>query len=48
MYTSDHQFGFKKCHSTDMCVFTFKDSVGRFTAHGSPVYLSMRLKLSTK
>ncbi len=27
LYTSDHQFGFKKCHSTDMCVLTLKDIV---------------------
>ncbi len=40
LHTSDNQFGFKRCHSTDMCVFTLKEIVGQFTTHGSPVYIA--------
>ncbi len=38
--TSDHQFGFKKNHSTDMCVFTLKEITEKYITHGSPVYMT--------
>jgi hypothetical protein len=35
---SDHQFGFKKSHGTDMCVYSLKQIVQFYNKHGSPVY----------
>ena len=35
--SSDHQFGFKAKHSTDMCVFLLKQAV-LFLKHDTPVY----------
>ena len=35
---SDHQFGFKKSHGTDKCVYSLKQIVQYYNKHGSPVY----------
>jgi exonuclease III len=35
---TDHQFGFKKAHGTDMCVYSFKQIVEYYNKHASPVY----------
>lgn len=40
LFSSDHQFGFKKKHSTDMCVFALKEIVGKYNSCSSPVYLA--------
>ena len=37
--TADNQFGFKKCHSTEMAVFAFKNVIEFYTANSSPVYI---------
>ena len=34
----DHQFGLKRKHSTDMCIFTLKSIVKYYTRQNSPVY----------
>ena len=36
--TYDHQFGFKKQHSTDMCIFTLKSVIKYYTQQSTPVY----------
>ena len=36
--TSDNQFGFKSKHSTDQCIFAFKEVVRYYIRHGSPVF----------
>ena len=36
--TSDNQFGFKSKHSTDQCIFAFKEVVWYYIRHGSPVF----------
>lgn len=37
--TSDHQFGFKQGHSTDMAVFAFKEIVDHYLRNRSPVFV---------
>ena len=36
--THDHQFGFRKQHSTDMCIFTLKSVILYNTQQNTPVY----------
>ena len=36
--TSDNQFCFKSKHSTDQCIFAFKEVVRYYIIHGSPVF----------
>ena len=38
LHTYDHQFGFKKQHSTDMCIFTVKSVIKYYTQQKSSVY----------
>ena len=38
LQTHDHQFGFKKQHSTDMCIFTVKSVIKYYTKQKSSVY----------
>ena len=38
LQTHDHQFGFKKQHSTDMCIFTVKSVIKYYTKQKSFVY----------
>ena len=35
--TSDNQFDFKPKHSTDHCIFAFKEVFRYYFKHGSPV-----------
>ena len=39
LYTCDNQFGFKRKHSTDMAVFTFKQIINYYISLQSPVYI---------
>ena len=39
LVTSDHQFGFKNGHSTDMAVFAFKEIVDHYLRNSSPVFI---------
>ena len=39
LYTSDNQYGFKKGHSTEMCIWTLKNMVDYYRSRNSPVYL---------
>ena len=39
LVTSDHQFGFKDGHSTDMAVFAFKEIVDHYLRNSSPVFV---------
>ena len=36
--THDNQFGFKKSHSTDMCIYALKCTIEYYRLHNSPVY----------
>ena len=36
--TQENQFGFKKKHSTDLCVFTVKSTIKYYNMYNSPVY----------
>ena len=38
LHTHDHQFRFKKQHSTDMCIFTVKSVIKYYTKQKSSVY----------
>ena len=38
LITSDNQFGFKREHSTDLCIFTVKSVIKYYNLHNSPVY----------
>jgi len=37
--TTDAQFGFKSCHSTDLCTFVLKETIDHFVSRGSPMYI---------
>ena len=39
LHTSDHQFGFKPKHSTEMCVFALKEIIHYYRSLNTPVYL---------
>ena len=41
--THDHQFGFKKQHATDMCIYTVKSVIKYYTRQNSPVYAFNRI-----
>ena len=38
LITHDHQFGFKRKHSTDMCIFTVKSIAKCYTRQNNPVF----------
>jgi exonuclease III len=40
LYSSDNQFGFKKSHGTEMCVFVLKEILRYYVDHGSKMYVS--------
>ena len=40
--THDHQFGFKKQHSKDMCLFTLKSVIKYYTQQSTSVYSFFR------
>ena len=37
--TKPNQFGFKKKHSTDMCIYLLKEAIERYKSLGSCVYM---------
>ena len=39
LHTSDNQFGFKKHHSTDLCIFSVKQIVSYYKSQNSPVFI---------
>ena len=39
LYTSHNQFGFKNRHSTDMCVYSLKETINFYISNASPVYV---------
>ena len=38
--TSDNQFSFKSCHSTDLCIYTFKGFIDYYKTRGTTVYVT--------
>ena len=38
--TSDNQFGFKSCHSTDLCIYTLKEFIDYYKTRGTTVYVT--------
>ena len=38
LFTSDNQFGFKRKHSTDLCIYTVKSIIRYYNYYNSPVY----------
>lgn len=38
--TSDNQFGFKRSHGTDMCVFTLKEIIKFYNTSSTPVFVA--------
>ena len=39
VYTHENQFGFKKQHGTDTCIYVMKEIINRYQRLGSSVYL---------
>jgi hypothetical protein len=39
LQSSDSQFGFKKEHSTDLCIFLLKETIRYYMSQGSPVFV---------
>ena len=37
--TADNQFGFKKKHGTDLCIYALKEIIDRYSSHNSTVFL---------
>ena len=38
LFTSDNQFGFKRKHPTDLCIYTVKSIIRYYNYHNIPVY----------
>ena len=38
--TSDNQFGFKSCHSTDLCIYTLNEFIDYYKTRGTTVYVT--------
>ena len=38
--TSGNQFGFKSCHSTDLCIYTLKELIDYYKTRGTTVYVT--------
>ena len=38
LLTRDNQFGFKKCHSTEHCLYVLKNAIDFYRSHDSPVF----------
>ena len=38
--TSDNQFGFKSCHSTDLCIYTLKEFIDYYKTRGTTMYVT--------
>ena len=39
LHSTDNQFGYKKKHATDLCVYTLKQVVDYYRSNSSPVYI---------
>ena len=39
LYSSDNQFGFKRHHSTEMCIFSLKETIHYYRALNTPVFI---------
>ena len=39
LHSADNQFGYKKKHATDLCVYTLKQVVDYYRSNSSPVYI---------
>ena len=39
--TTDHQFGFKKKHSTELCVYAVKEVINFYRSKGSNVFICL-------
>ncbi len=39
LVTTDNRFGFKSKHSTDMCVYAFRQTIDYYNSHGNPVFI---------
>ena len=39
LVTSDNQFGFKRKHATDLCIYTVKSVIKYYNYFSSPVYI---------
>ena len=39
--TSERQFGFKRCHSTDMCTMVLKESLAYYTVDGGSAFCAL-------
>ena len=37
--TKENKFAYKKGHSTDMCILTFKECIRYHTVHNTPMYI---------
>ena len=37
--TYDNQFGYKSCHSTDLCIYTLKEFIDYYKTRGTTVYI---------
>ena len=37
--TTDNQFGFKKKHGTDLCIYTLKEIVSQYRSHNSTIFM---------
>ena len=38
LINSEHQFGFKRGHGTDLCIVTVKSVIKYYNLHNSPVF----------
>ena len=38
--SSDNQFGFKSCHSTDLCIYALKEFIEYYKNRGTTVYVT--------
>ena len=38
--TCDNQFGFKSCHSTDLCIYTLKEFIEYYKNRGTTIYVT--------
>ena len=39
LHTSDNQFGYKEKHSTDLCIFAFKQIISYYRKRNSPIFI---------
>ena len=45
LQSTDNQFGYKKKHATDLCVYTLKQVVDYYRSNSSPVYICFLMHL---